>query len=954
MWISLAQGITGLPGFTDAIKAAAEKLQESEGDYANTVFQALQKLQDADTVKGIIGKLADGLATFIGYDGQGKIGANKGIGNSKNYTESAAYKKGSAEWSNVEKTKDKEKCAQIFLGCLPLYYYWLTYIYWKCRENGGDWASEISNRPTLLGFMSAHGYFREHISRRKASDIAKLLEVLDTFKQSMQTVSDTPPTTIKPSHPEFLNALNKSLQGAFTASVGSSTITSVSFNNHSLSALFYLCRCYFTGKHIMQSGSPTSKPRPPTSIREMLYWLSGLQFSPHYSDIEKQIETIIPQGSGLPVADSAMTTANNIITQSQMKGFLLSSCLSAPGVLGAIQGNSADTDEGEPWLYSLFCNTMNLHYPSGAALFNTLANYSYALQFQLYFLYIQCRTNYSQSYGWQWCRYGQSAQPSGKNAKELASWICSSSNCLNISCQHNSDRCQHIKECGQSGQPSPLQAFLTDNLKGFHVSFKPSPSSPNHLENHPPGSMCHVKMGFASALTKDANATGWYIYYLLEHFCGFTYGPLRQLSEKLGCLTRRTPRTLGDIFGFVWHLNGQLFKNKRPKLKALIEKFLTDFNINSDLANTFINEPYSVLTKIWSKIAEINSTHSSHSNPTVLSKSLEAMAPAIPFLYQLFMAKDPNTLPGALFDLTQHCHKLEVTTTHTGSRTSANTTVIKHKNGECSQINDLWSLYQPVGQKPSGTDTQPECRLGTCGGYFSPLTHSDGATYTSNHASAYFSWVLYLADDLYEQLDRLKMSFEDLKCSNCTGTCKNIIPDCHISSNRCSCPSVVQCSGVLPLLYANGFNFASASSLSGWRYDNSRWTQDGANKRSCQQFHAQLTAVLAKNETTPLFKLLTTIDDFLYMFRVYFFYNLSTFWIIPTTPQIARIFPVLPWHTVYWPTPNRRTDRIDEAHQINVFHAITHMAVTLPNVSRTVRHSLVTLSDTGRVHLIHE
>ncbi|GIX63374.1 variant erythrocyte surface antigen-1 family protein [Babesia caballi] len=773
------------------------------------------------------------------------------------------------------------KAAQIFLGCLPLYYYWLTYLYWKCRENGG-WAVQNLARPDLKHFMVGMGYNSTHFTTSrvfKGSNIATLLESLDKLTT----------TATQSSHPDFLNELNKSLQLA-VSSVGSSA---ANLNGHSLSALFYLCRCYFTGRQII---NPVTERRSPTSIREMLYWLSGLQFSPQYSDIQKQIEKHIPDGV-LHVADSGISASStgstgDTLTQSQMKGFLLSSCLSAPGVLGAIQGNSADTDEGEPWLYSLFCNTMNLHYPSGAALFNTLANYSYALQFQLYFLYIQCRTNYSQSYGWQWCRYGQSAQPSGKNAKELASWICSSSNCLNISCQHNSDRCQHIKECGQSGQPSPLQAFLTDNLKGFHVSFKPSPSSPNHLENHPPGSMCHIPMGLAGALTKDTNATGWYIYYLLDNFCGNSKTPLRQLSEKLGCLTRRTPRTLGDLFGFLWNLNGQLFK-ARPKMDELAAKLV---NAIGDKNPSKIIPQF--LFDMLNRIAQ-SSSPSGTSTPTGLSKSLETLAPTIPFLYQLFMVDPDDFLPGKLYDVRQHCHKVE---------SSGSILKVVHQTYPDSSFpsghpcynsaNDLWSICQPVSAAPTNgrPDTQADCRGAKCGGYLSPLTHSAGATYAPVHASAYLSWVIYLVDDLYEQLYGLKMAFEDLKCSQCSPRCNH--DKCH-NANNCSCPSVVQCSGVLPLLYANGLNFTSATSLTGWRYHNSRWTQDGENKRSCDKFHDQLTAVLAQDENTPLRKLLLTIDDLLYMFRFYFFYNLSTFWIM-------------------------QVDRTDEAH---ILHAVTKVAV---------------------------
>ncbi|GIX63472.1 variant erythrocyte surface antigen-1 family protein [Babesia caballi] len=732
------------------------------------------------------------------------------------------------------------KAAQIFLGCLPLYYYWLTYLYWKCRENG-DWAGQNFTRPDLKHFMVGMGYNGSYLNAQNrgvnGSRIAALIAALGLSSAISR----------QPSHPDFLSELDNSLQSVIGSSVSSN---SVSFNDHSLSALFHLCRCYFTGKQII---NPVTERRPPTSIREMLYWLSALQFSPHYSDLEKQIEKHIPN-HGLHVADSAKvtpsgssgpgsastpTSTGDTLTRDQMKGFLLSSCLSAPGVLGAIQGNSANTD-GEPWLYSLFSNSMKLHYPSGATLFSTVSNYAYALQFQLNFLYIQCRTNYSQSYGWQWCRYGHSAHPGGQKTNELASWICSAPNCGRFPyCAHNSTACDHIKNCGQQNKSSPLQAFLTDNLKGFHVSQKPDPESLNHLDNHPSGSMCHVKMGFTTdTLTKDPNATGWYIYYLLDHFCSGSTTPLRQLCEKFGCLTKRTPRSLGDLFGFIWHLNGQLFKNTRPTLQALAKKLVDAIGQNNQ-SNAIPQFLFDILKKA-AHPSSLSGTSSSG-----LALSLETMAPAIPFLYQLFVGKEKDFLPAVLFDLKG--------TTHKGSPSYT------------GPHNNLYSLQNP------------ECTGPNCGTYVSPLCYSNGSAFAPRHASSYFSWVLYLIDDFEVGLQVLLDEFTNIDCtkSGChEQKCQSEhSPAQHGSSPTCQCDSVVHCGGVLPLLYSNGFSFASAYSLKGG-------VNQSSGKKTCQQFHAQLTAVLAQNERIPLFKLLLTIDSFLYLFRIYFFYNLSSFWIM--------------------------------------------------------------------------
>ncbi|GIX63615.1 variant erythrocyte surface antigen-1 family protein [Babesia caballi] len=841
-----ANGIKGKGAEFDTLKSKLDNLLDKFGERS-----------DFSTFKDQVNEAARQLNTArLNHPARTVIeGVTKGIDNMLIPLQKDGYKSSyplTSTWG-TDINSDSTKAAQIFLGCLPLYFYWLTYLYWKCKQpqTEGGWENmAFSGRGggfALKHFLVGQGYNASHLttnSRLNGSSIATLLQSLGMTSNASSAL---------PSHTDFLSKLNKKLDEALKAS---GSLPSTALDDHSLSALFYLCRYYFTGRQIMQSKHPDLKPRPPTSIREMLYWLSGLQFSPHYSDIEKQIHSHIPD-EGLHVADSGMsstaTSNGDTLTQSQMKGFLLSSCLSAPGVLGAIQGNSADStdDKGEPWLYSLFSNSMNLQYPSGPALFNKLSNYAYALQFQLLFLYAQCRSWYSQSYGWQWCRFGQSAHPSRNNSDELASWICKAYNCTLSSCPHNSERCQHIRDCGQKHK-SPLQAFLTDNLKGFHVAQQPDPLSTNHLDNHPPGSMCHVPMGFAGALTKDTNATGWYIYYLLDHFCSSPKTSLRQLCEKLSCLTKRTPRTLGDLFGFIWHLNGQLFNNVE-----ILNKLREALNPNPNSVEGFI-----------ARLTQLASSLKPSPGDSGIVKALQTMAPVIPFLYQLFTVKPDDFLPVTLFNLAQHCHKVE---------SHSNSFKILHKNPsnsvvtsshDCSNSpNDLWSLYQPITDP---IKNHKECASRNCGGYLYPLTHTFGSAFAPKHASSYLSWVLYLTDDLEIGLQEMIDRFKGLSCTNCD----RCVPGSH-GSPSCQCPSMVDCAAVLPLFYEYGFTMLYASTLK------------NTAKRTCQQFHNQLKAV---SEGNPLRALLNRIDDFLYMFRFYFFYNLSTFWLCSLAILLYFIF----------------------------------------------------------------
>ncbi|GIX63141.1 extracellular matrix-binding ebh [Babesia caballi] len=681
------------------------------------------------------------------------------------------------------------------------------------------------------------------------------------------STSQSSSTSAKPTYPEFIKELCQRCSAESLSTIS---------NDKPLSSLYYICRLYFQSKQKLQSELPNLKLRPPSTIREMLYFLAALPFSPAYDSLNEHITSVFKNLSPLsstdddavrmiPVADSSKgytpNSPGDTLSAANLKDYLMTTCSLSITVLGTLQGSGASEKPSEPWFHELFSNSaFYLNYPSsGPTLFSMLSNYTYALQFQLYFLYAQCYNYSSRGCGWRGCRFGSTIQPNGSTT--APSHICS----INI---HNSG-----STCGQNAsQASPLQAFLTDNLKGFSLSPK---STSGHLSDHPPGSMCHVKMGFTPQSLRQNAGTGNYLYSTLKPFCGSPVTPLRQLSEKLGCLTKRTPRTLGDLFGFIWHLNGQLFKNTRPTLQNLIGKFYTAFGLQNPSQN-FVSDPYSAIIELWNKMAEIKSKKSQSSKPNALSMSLESMAPVMPFIYQLFMAKDPNSLPGTLFDLTQHCHNLK----HDNQKN-----VLKHLSpdgkSQCSHSRsnpaDLWSLYHPITPAPErDTDTQQECRSGSCGGYLEPLTLTYGATFSPSAAPRYLSWTAYLTDDLFERLQNMLDDFTNIDCkaSGCQGQqCQHGPASGHHGSvyPQCACTSVVSCSGVLPLFYEHGFQFNDAYSLNGGKAGGDQ------TKRTCAKFSQQLSNVLSPD--APLAKLLESIDSFLYLFRFYFFYNLSSFWL---------------------------------------------------------------------------
>ncbi|GIX65455.1 variant erythrocyte surface antigen-1 family protein [Babesia caballi] len=710
-----------------------------------------------------------------------------------------------AEWSNVSRDDDKNKCAKIFLGCLPLYYQALTYIYWGCHEKGGGCGNLTLANGAMRSYFDSQGLLPTFVeSSRTGAHIAD--SALKGFTEFGTAASSSLSTTNIP-YVSFTNKLQKNV--------------TTNGNNLSsqcpLSALFYGASCYFRCE---QTKVADKASRGPQTIREMLCFLAALQFSPQYDEFDGYVteyfKGIVPNSQNknddselkLQVADSGQKSGGNTLSAADLKSYLTSTFHLAPAFIGLIQEPSKS---GEPWLHSLYSNSQfNLSIPSsGSALFNMLSNYTYALQFQLSFLYIQCRNTYTVGCGWQECRFGKDVNSGSNNS--APSHICNGYTCKDPSkCWHNgtnnstggssgadSTSCKHNQggygsNCGKSGNLSPLQAFLTDCLPGFSRGHPSDPSS--HLATCS-GYMCHVPMGFNPndlRAESNANTQGSHISLALGSFCGGFNTPLRQLSEKLGCLTKRTPRTLGDMFGFTWHLKAQL----------------------SATLNNITNAEW-----------------------------LRDLKVKLPFSYQLTSESG------------QKLNKF-VGTGHSGHSTA-----------------DLSSLYSS-GCKEKGNN---------CGPYLYPLTHSDGATFgkPAPYASTYLSWVLYLTDELETGLQELLDTFKNIDCSKsgCIGKSQcNHSAGQHGSSN-CSCPSVVDCADVLPLLYRHGFRFLSAFRLKGMKNEGigKGYSQTAETKRQCSAFATQLQSVISGN---PLSDLLTSIDEFLYLFRFYFLYKLSAFWSI--------------------------------------------------------------------------
>ncbi|GBE60130.1 ribosome binding protein [Babesia ovata] len=256
---------------------------------------------------------------------------------------------------------------------------------------------------------------------------------------------------------------------------------------------------------------------PPTTVRGMLYWLLGLAELGYIPRIKEHVQGILKGFSkdvSQPYSALEVTGLHPQLTASLVAVTLSEACLYAASVVYEIK------------YYHDFEGVTNLMFDSeygqlyysldSACLLCQLLDYVYACHHQLTFLKSQCSRHQSQG-GWQECEYGHKVHD------------------------------------------SPLQAFLTDRQD---CAFETYPFDPYNL--------ClksHVKMGFTKEDLPKNRQIGRILYYILSPQCG-PEDPLLRLSSYLNCITRRTPRTTGELVSF-FHNAGNVLHDAASELSKL-------------------------------------------------------------------------------------------------------------------------------------------------------------------------------------------------------------------------------------------------------------------------------------------------------------------------------------------------------------------------------------------------
>ncbi|EDO07634.1 variant erythrocyte surface antigen-1 beta subunit [Babesia bovis T2Bo] len=364
---------------------------------------------------------------------------------------------GSASSSTVDTVRaaqDVHLLARIFLGSVCLIWSGLSQLGFLTGGSGGTekrWSQsslhEICGDSAGLGsFMAAMGYDLERLNGSGGPGKA------GTFVNGLLTKTvewkDLSNGTNSSSVAEYYSIIYKKAEEA-----GKSTSkTEQICEQYPLLVLHILASGYFRAGSAGAKGvipapsapqpakaasSDTKKddaPRKPRTIREILYWLSALPYSPAYKGLlgygKERLERILkrPYGSSSTNNETQLKFYQDKrphpITVDEYNLFAHFQAVTqyCPLVLIGIQGGLKGTDSTkEPAIHDLYANTeCNFTYPTvPIQAYNQVVHYIRGLFYQLYFLRKQCAVKVAMGGKWRECRYGTNVVSKG-----VISWMC--------------------------------------------------------------------------------------------------------------------------------------------------------------------------------------------------------------------------------------------------------------------------------------------------------------------------------------------------------------------------------------------------------------------------------------------------------------------------------------------------------------------------------------------------
>eukprot|EP00371_Babesia_bovis_P003253 XP_001611900.1 variant erythrocyte surface antigen-1, alpha subunit [Babesia bovis T2Bo] len=347
----------------------------------------------------------------------------------------------------------RHQCAQTLLGSVCLIWSGITYMYWtgKYHSSSPRWNNHILDGSGLddgtlsqwlqaLGFpkamMNDHGPGNRWDAIIWDGIMGKLYlgfpNTGDWHNFAVHGHDNHANTFRQPAGMNYAGYIHTMDKGAFCskAIVFNNGTTSITEENiHKCGALYklYILSCaYFTG--LQKKGPPKAENKTPKTIREILYWLSALPYSPAYPKILTHskgiLEKVAPDFEDKKQLSFYQTGRTAPITVHEFNLFAHFQAVTqyCPLVLIGIQGGLKGTDTTkEPPIHALYANTAcRFTYPTvSIQAYNQVVHYIRALFYQLYFLRKQCAVKVALGGKWRECRYG-----SGVLGRDVVSWMC--------------------------------------------------------------------------------------------------------------------------------------------------------------------------------------------------------------------------------------------------------------------------------------------------------------------------------------------------------------------------------------------------------------------------------------------------------------------------------------------------------------------------------------------------
>ncbi|EDO05465.1 variant erythrocyte surface antigen-1 alpha subunit [Babesia bovis T2Bo] len=364
--------------------------------------------------------------------------------------------------NNDTPSQRRHQCAKILLGSVCLIWSGVTYMHWtgKYHSSSSYWNNHILDGSglddgSLSQWLQALGFpktmLNDHGPKNRLDQI-----IWDGFMGKLflgfthPTISSGPRDGSTAKQPYDMNyagfvhtahrdSFNKEAR-VFPNGTNKGTGEISDTNQHKIGALFklYILSCaYFTGLQKKTSESTPSATNNPKTIREILYWLSALPYSPAYPKIlthsKGRLKEVLKNPGDTDKSDKTPTLAflqqgrSAPITVDEFNLFAHFQAVTqyCPLVLIGIQGglhSPKGTDSTkDPAIHSLYANTKcNFTYPAvSIQAYNQVVHYIRALFYQLYFLRKQCAVKVTCGGKWRECRYG-----SGVLGKDVVSWMC--------------------------------------------------------------------------------------------------------------------------------------------------------------------------------------------------------------------------------------------------------------------------------------------------------------------------------------------------------------------------------------------------------------------------------------------------------------------------------------------------------------------------------------------------